>query len=172
MQIKTLIVGELCTNCYLITKNDKTIIIDPGSEIEKIISECLDKQVVGILVTHHHFDHIGALKELEQYYSVTHNPEKIEGFNYQIIKNPGHTEDSQSFYFKEDKILFAGDFIFYHSIGRCDLEGGSLSEMSKSIQIILTYPQDIRIYPGHGPQTTLEEEIPYLKYFMKKISPS
>ena len=50
------------------------------------------------------------------------------------------------------------------------LPSGSLKELKESIEKILKFPKDITIYPGHGPQTTLENEIPYLEYFMKKIS--
>lgn len=158
MHIKKILVGELQTNCYIVTRNEKTIIIDPGDEFKKIIFHCQNKNVVGILVTHHHFDHIGALKQLEKHYNLTHNQKNIEGFSYTILKNPGHTKDSISFYFPNEKILFSGDFIFYQSIGRCDLEGGNFKEMQESIKLILNYPKKITIYPGHGPSTSLEKE--------------
>ena len=47
--------------------------------------------------------------------------------------------DSITFYFKEDKVMFVGDFIFKDSIGRCDLSGGSINDMKKSIDIIKKY---------------------------------
>lgn len=170
MQIETVKVGNLQTNCYIITKQGKSVIIDPGDEYSKIINKVKDKNVVDILVTHHHFDHIGALEKLEKHFSLKHNQKMSETLNYQIIKNPGHSKDSISFYFPEEKVLFGGDFIFYHSVGRWDLPSGSLKEMKESIEKILKFPKDITIYPGHGPQTNLENEIPYLEYFMKKIS--
>lgn len=77
MQIELLKVGELRTNCYIVTKNNQTIIIDPGDEYEKIKEVCQNKKIVGIFVTHHHFDHIGALKQLEEFYHVTHNTSTI-----------------------------------------------------------------------------------------------
>lgn len=166
MKIETLPVGALEANCYLITKDEKTVIIDPGDEISKILEHCKDKNIVGILVTHHHFDHVGALTELEKIFSLKHNPGKIEDFDFQVLENKGHSKDSVSFYFETEKILFSGDFIFYHTIGRCDLEGGNFKEMQESIQKILTYPEDIIIYPGHGKATTLKEEKPYLKQYL------
>lgn len=168
MQIETLKVGYLQTNCYILTKANKTIIIDPGDEIEKILKASENKNIVGILVTHHHFDHIGALKELEQRFLLKHNPEKIEGFNYQMISSPGHTKDSQIIFFKEENILFSGDFIFYHTIGRWDLDGGDFSEMQQSIKEILKWHQNPIIYPGHGQTTTLKEEISYLRLYIEK----
>ena len=54
--------------------------------------------------------------------------------------------------------MFCGDFIFQGSIGRCDLEGGSIEEMKRSITNIKTFPEDITLFPGHGPSTILGEE--------------
>ena len=166
MDIKIVPVGYLEANCYIITQNNKTVIIDPGAEYEKIKKICQEKNLEGILITHHNFDHIGALKELEKDYNLKHNPQKIEGFNYQILKTSGHSKDSLSFYFPDEKLLFSGDFIFYHTIGRWDLEGGDFKEMQESIKKILSYPKDIKIYPGHGKSTTLKEEENYLKKYI------
>lgn len=164
MKIDRLVVGKLGCNCYIITKNDKTIIVDPGDEAEKIIDYCRDKRVVGILITHHHFDHVGALKTLEDYYNVKESFD-IKDFDFEVIKTPGHTTDSVSYYFKDDKVLFSGDFLFYHTIGRTDLNTGNDQEMQKSLDIISKYPDDITIYPGHGEKTTLKEEKRLFKYY-------
>ena len=61
MIIDRVIVGPLAENCYIVTKKAKTIIIDPGDEADKIIEATKDKNVVGILITHHHFDHVLSL---------------------------------------------------------------------------------------------------------------
>ena len=61
MSIQRIPVGSLQANCYLVSKGREVIIIDPGDELEKIEQAIGDKEVVGILVTHHHFDHISAL---------------------------------------------------------------------------------------------------------------
>ena len=55
--------------------------------------------------------------------------------------------------------MFVGDFIFKESIGRCDLEGGDFTEMKKSLSKIKKYDKDIILYPGHGPSTTLKNEL-------------
>jgi len=70
MKIERIKVGYLQANCYILTKDNKSIIIDPGAELEKILKHCKEKNIVGILITHHHFDHIGALKELKIEYGV------------------------------------------------------------------------------------------------------
>lgn len=120
--------------------------------------------VVGILLTHNHFDHTGALSYFEQKYHLKHN-EKIEHFTYETISTPGHSNDSKTFYFKEEKIMFTGDFLFRGTIGRMDLPTGNVEDMKKSLEKIAHYPNDITIYPGHGPSTTLEKEKSNFQYY-------
>ena len=165
MKVYTLIVGSFLENCYVVVnQKNEAIVIDPGSEATKIIEFLQPYKVVGILVTHHHFDHIGALEELENIYHLKSN-QKIEEFSYEVILTPGHTLDSLSFYFPNEKILFVGDFIFRGAIGRTDL-GGDDKLMKNSIQNLLsTIPLDTTLYPGHGDATTLEAE----KTFLEKI---
>lgn len=154
MEINSVVVGPLDTNCYILNNNGKVIIIDPGDEKDKIISE-VNGEVVGIIITHHHFDHVGAMEEIKNYYKVNvydysnlKENNKIDNFDFKMIRTPGHTDDSITIYFEKEKIMFVGDFIFYGSIGRTDL-GGNISDMKKSIESILLYDDDIKLYPGH-----------------------
>lgn len=154
MEINSVVVGPLDTNCYILNNNGKVIIIDPGDEKDKIINE-VNGEVVGIIITHHHFDHVGAMEEIKKYYEVNvydysnlKENNKIDDFEFKMIRTPGHTDDSITIYFEKEKIMFVGDFIFYGSIGRTDL-GGNVSDMKKSIESILLYDDDIKLYPGH-----------------------
>lgn len=163
MIVKRLILGPLSTNCYLIIKDNKCLIVDPADNIEIIKKELKCLNLVGILITHYHFDHIGALEQLKQYYNVPiydYNKDNInvEKFNFDIIHNPGHTNDSVTFYFKDEKIMFVGDFIFKGTIGRTDLETGNMFDMQTSLNTIKKYDNDILLYPGHGESTTLGYE--------------
>ena len=81
---------------------------------------------------------------------------------------PGHSSDSVTFYFEEEKAMFVGDFVFRDTVGRCDLPTGSSEEMDKSIARIKTYADDITLYPGHGDETTLGREKQYNLYFIEK----
>ena len=160
MKINTLVLGYLDTNCYILSKNNKCIIIDPAAETKKILSSVKDMEVQGILVTHYHPDHIGALNDLSKKYKVYDLKEgnhKIGSFSFQVIDTKGHTSDSKTYYFEKDKVMFTGDFLFKGTIGRTDLPKGNMDEMKKSIKLIKTYP-DVKIYPGHGESTTLDEE--------------
>lgn len=157
MKVKKVVVGELEENCYILENNNKCIIIDPGDEIDKIV-ENINCHVVGILITHYHFDHIGALKSLKEKYNIQENNYNIEDFDFEVIDTPGHTSDSKTYYFKGNNMMFVGDFIFNNGIGRMDLPTGNKEDMIKSIDKIYTYPLDTIIYPGHGNSSTLREE--------------
>ena len=91
---------------------------------------------------------------------------KTDKFKFEVIYTPGHKEDAITIYFKENKCMFCGDFIFRDSIGRCDLHGGDIKEMLESIKKIKKYDKDTVIYPGHGDKTTLEYEINNNMYFL------
>lgn len=157
MDIKKVIVGPLETNCYIVSIDNECLIIDPGDEFSKIKEAVGDKKVVGCLVTHFHQDHIGSLEEVISKYEVDINKSSSKKFDFEIIETPGHTNESRTFYFKKNNIMFTGDFIFKSSIGRTDL-GGNDKDMISSLEMIKSYPDDIIIYPGHGPNTTLGEE--------------
>ena len=173
MNIKSIKVGYLKCNCYLIEKNNKYLLIDPGDDLEKIEKFIKGKNIVGILLTHSHFDHVASAYDLEKKYNYTiydlnnlkEGINNIDDITFEVIKTFGHTMDSICFYFKDDKIMFTGDFLFYHTIGRCDLPESDYSKMKKSIEKIKNYPKDIIIYPGHGKKSSLKEEFknnPYL----------
>ena len=172
MLIKRVVVGDLETNCYLLIKDNDCLVIDPGDEYKKIVNEINDLSCKGILLTHHHFDHVGAVDDLVNKYNVLvydknnlkEGINNIFGFSFEVIYNPGHTDDSISFYFKEDNLLFSGDFIFKGSIGRTDI-GGNYSDMINSINKIKNYDNNIIIKPGHGEETKLGDEIKYNPFF-------
>lgn len=164
MLIKKVVVGSLEENCYIIIDDNHALIIDPGDEANKIKEVVGGNHVDGILITHHHFDHIGALKELKIEYGVeafdVHNlkegEKNIGVFTFEVIYTPGHKEDAISFLFENN--MFVGDFIFKNSIGRTDLEGGNEEDMKKSIEKIRQYSDEITLYPGHGQKKDLGEE--------------
>ena len=166
MKVEVIKVGELETNCYIVTKNDKTLVIDPGDDFHKIKKALGKRKPTVCLLTHSHYDHVGALDELTKYYNIKVNENHEDEFKYKVIKTPGHTKDSLTFYFYEDNIMFTGDFLFKSSYGRTDL-GGNDEDMVSSMNLIKDYPDEIIIYPGHGDSSTLGEEkhnIPY--YYM------
>lgn len=167
MDIKTVVTGYLDENCYILIKNGTCLIVDPGDDYQKIKEEIGENKVLGVLITHSHFDHIGALRNFlvkrsikifKKSNLIENKDYQIGDFNFEVIYTPGHSKDSVTFYFKEENIMFIGDFIFKESIGRTDLPGGSDEEMKNSIQKIIAYKDDIKLYPGHYDKTTIGYE--------------
>ncbi|MBS7021233.1 MAG: MBL fold metallo-hydrolase [Firmicutes bacterium] len=173
MEVKTIVVGELQENCYLLISDKEAIIVDPGDEFEKIQKAYQTYNVKAILITHHHFDHVGVLEQVKTdtkapVYDFSNLEEKeyqIGNFKFQVIHTPGHSKDSTTYYFKENHLMFVGDFVFQLSIGRMDLDGGNEMDMKRSIEKLITYPDDTKLYPGHGSATTLGFEKQYNPYF-------
>jgi len=82
--------------------------------------------------------------------------------NLQVLHTPGHSQGSCLFYDKEEHIVFSGDTLFRMSIGRTDFPEGSWQQMQQSLTTIAkTLPADTVVYPGHGPQTTIADELKY-----------
>ena len=135
MTVDRVVVGSLKTNCYVISINNKCLVIDPGDEYQKIKDVIGNKKVIGTIITHNHFDHIGAIKYFDNIYDYNNLKEginNIDNFSFEVIYTKGHTNDSICIYFKKDKIMFTGDFIFKDGIGRIDL-GGNYLDMINSI---------------------------------------
>ena len=81
---------------------------------------------------------------------------EIENCEFRIIHTPGHTRGAVCFLFERLNALFSGDTIFQASVGRTDLPGGSHESLMNSItQEILTLPDTLEVFPGHGPSTTV-----------------
>ena len=82
------------------------------------------------------------------------------GLSFEVIPTPGHTQGGVCFYHADDGLLFCGDTIFQGSVGRTDHPGGNFEQMIDSIKRrILTLPAATRLLPGHGYDTTVEEEL-------------
>ena len=165
MEVKRVVTGYLDENCYLLIQNGTCLVIDPGDEYPKIMEEIGDNKVLAVLITHSHFDHIGALRNFltkrSKIFKRSNLEEKeysVGDFHFKCLYTPGHSKDSVSFYFEEEKKMFVGDFVFKESVGRCDLPGGDEEELHESIEKLITYPEDITLYPGHYDETTLKYE--------------
>jgi hydroxyacylglutathione hydrolase len=79
-----------------------------------------------------------------------------------ILFTPGHSQGSVSFFHKEHQIIFSGDVLFNRSIGRTDLPGGDFDTLISSIrEKLFPLGDDVIVYSGHGPETTIGEEKKY-----------
>ena len=83
----------------------------------------------------------------------------------QVLKTPGHSPGSVVFYCAEEHVAFTGDTLFRMSVGRTDFEGGSYEALMNSLANVLAkLPSETVILPGHGPQSTIADELRYNPY--------
>lgn len=76
-----------------------------------------------------------------------------------VLETPGHTPGGVSLYFPDEKCVFTGDALFYRSLGRTDFPYGDHQTLLKSIkEKLFKLPDDVVVYPGHGPATTIGAE--------------
>ena len=195
INIKTLALGAYQTNCYLVwDENSPTcVVIDPGYEPDTILNavEDLGKKIAAIFLTHGHFDHVGAVRELVAetgcpvylheadltmpiqmtagplYYTNTYaEGDFVEaaGLSFKVLHTPGHTPGSVCLMC--ENALFSGDTLFWGSCGRTDFPGGSSSQMHASLKRLANLSGDYDVYPGHADATKLSFERnfnPYLR---------
>lgn len=191
MKIKTLPLGMLQTNCYLVFDDAGTaVVIDPAEEAERILAAAQQNgaAIAAILLTHGHFDHVGAVravaeaahcpvwmheKELtlptsitagELYYTDTYDEGdivRVGKLSFSVLHTPGHTPGSVCL--RCENALFSGDTLFEGSCGRVDFPGGSGREMRLSLRRLSELPETLDVYPGHGGATTIGQE--------KKLNP-
>jgi hydroxyacylglutathione hydrolase len=177
MQIKTIKVGSLQTNCYIVIdeKSKEAVVIDPGDEAARILPEIKGLKIRYIILTHGHPDHFGALDEIQQATGAPllmnkadswfFKPDqalkegdeiKFGGETLKIIHTPGHTRGGICLYTKGH--LFSGDTLFWGTHGRTDLPGSSAEEMKRSLKKLSALPDETRVYPGHDEFTTIRDE--------------
>ncbi|MFI3251028.1 MAG: MBL fold metallo-hydrolase [Eubacteriales bacterium] len=187
MNVTTKPVGSYQANCYFLQEGDHLALIDPGSDAKFIIQSVKDTNATleYILLTHGHFDHTGAVEEVKAAFPEAKlyvHKEDSEGVGSQmistaglaegflsegesfdlggvaikVITTPGHSKGSVCF-LAEDS-LFTGDTLFFGSMGRTDLSGGSYPEIMKSLRKISELEGDFTVYPGHDRSSTLNHE--------------
>ena len=84
---------------------------------------------------------------------------QIGALRLQVLHTPGHSPGHVCFYERQAGVLFDGDVLFQHNIGRYDLPGGDYDQLLDSIERVLcALPDTTLVYPGHGPATTMGEE--------------
>lgn len=201
MKLESIVVGPLGVNCYIVSKDGKAVVVDPGGHFDSIVRH-LEKEnlePVAIVNTHGHFDHIGAVAQMVAKYNIpfmlhkkdeflcSHGAETSSMFGFEEMKNPvvteyiedgqtlefngieinvihtpGHSPGGVSLYFKELKSVMTGDTIFLESIGRSDFPYADTEQLLNSIrQGLFTLDEDTKVYPGHGPSSSIGHEKSY-----------
>lgn len=108
-------------------------------------------EVLGPAYGFHDYRHIEADRLLREGDVI-----EIGKLRFAVLFVPGHSPGHVAFYCAEHDSLFSGDVLFYNSIGRTDLPGGNYDTLISSIHSnLFTLPDSTRVYPGHGPETTI-----------------
>ena len=106
----------------------------------------------------------GEMKYLEEGEKVNIGDQQLES-----VFTPGHSPGSLSYYYPAGDFIIGGDVLFSGSVGRTDLPGGDYEQLIQTIQLkFFTLPDDTKVYPGHGPLTTIGFEKmnnPYVKLY-------
>ena len=159
-------------------ESGKALIIDAGMYDEgeqKRFADYLSKQQlqpVALLITHAHPDHICGVEYLQEQYGLSPTIQPAEGklvipdmdIEVEVITTPGHKEDAVCYYLPKEKMIFTGDTLFQESIGRTDLPGGDMGTLIRSLKKLVSLPENIQVYPGHGYPTTIAHEKLYNPY--------
>jgi len=178
MIIRQLDVGHMDNFCYLVgcEKTRKAVVIDPGAEVDRIVSEAHKAGLViqYIVNTHGHGDHTAGsarLKALTGANIIIHKLEaaavpqadillsgdqelKVGEITFKVFHTPGHTPGGICLYAEGN--LFTGDTLFVGDSGRTDLTGGHRPTLAASIRRLMTLPDDTVVWPGHdyGPTSS------------------
>jgi len=203
MQIKAIPVGQLQTNCYVVTDPGtlQCAIIDPGDESNAILDyiEELGLSPVAIFLTHGHYDHHLAADDIRHERDVSiyvhqgdvtqdtrNDPYRfrpqgkcvfygegdvipVGNLQVHVLETPGHSPGSVTLQVQD--CLFTGDTLFRDECGRCDLPGGDLETMRRSLARLGHLDGEFEVYPGHLEFSTLHRERrfnPYMTAAMKQ----
>ena len=190
MLIKCLPVGHLMTNCYIVTDETtlECAVVDPGDESNTILWYLEDNRLTcrAILLTHGHYDHVGAVDTLHEetgapvyiHEADDGNALTFDGYVYtapagsvhykegdtvtvgslvfRVLETPGHTPGGVTL--QVEDALFTGDTLFNGSCGRTDMPGGDMEQELRSLAKIAALPGDYEVYPGHMDSSTLDFE--------------
>ena len=161
-------------NCYVLSDStSECVIIDCGAfypeERRAIVDYIRDNKLTPrhLIATHGHIDHNFGNNTIYEQFGLQYMVSTITFGTHRlrIIPTPGHTPGSVFFYCEEEGVAFSGDTLFRGSIGRTDLEGGSMFQIIQSLRTISQLPDTTIILPGHGESTTMGQELdsnPYL----------
>jgi len=197
MQIKKQPMGPYQTNCYIASIDGKDFIIDPGVGAAYWVLNNVTNPVA-ILNTHGHFDHVWSNAELQEKLGVKlYTPKDdvfllqssnwmpdlplstpdvaidgdeeldFDGVKVKFTHFPGHSPGCSTIEIGD--AMFSGDFIFNRSIGRTDFPYSSPEDMKKSLQKFKQIPYDKTVYPGHGENTTIQQEQQYTDYWINQF---
>jgi len=186
VQVTKLAVGPYDNNVYVIASNAEAIIVDGAAEPERILAEVAGLRVLAILQTHGHMDHVQALPRLADALGapVLAHPSDampvpteplvggervpVGATTIEVIHTPGHTPGSLCFHILDAGHLLTGDTLFPGGPGNTSKDPKAFDQIMASLDRLFEPPDDTRVSPGHGLDTTLGRERPYLTVWRER----
>jgi glyoxylase-like metal-dependent hydrolase (beta-lactamase superfamily II) len=178
VRVRKVSVGKWDNNVYVIESLGEALIVDGAAEPQRILQGVASLEVKGILQTHNHPDHTGALPALVDSLGVPvfAHPEDpmpvptapltdgqvlgVGDAKVTVLHTPGHTPGSASFHVGDN--LFTGDTLFPGGPGSTDHDPVRFMQIMESLRRLFELADDTRVCPGHGLATTIGRERPFL----------
>jgi hydroxyacylglutathione hydrolase len=196
--VDTYPLGRAGTNCYVVRTERgavEAVVVDPGDDAARLRLELagFGTRCAAILITHGHWDHLGAVADLAEgtgapvhmaedertlledinsfvppgVHLRSYTPDvllqgdetlELAGIQFETLRVPGHSPAHLAYH--AEGCLFSGDVLFAGSVGRVDLPGADWDTLVESIRALADrFPPETIVYPGHGPATTLGDEL-------------
>lgn len=192
VELRTRPVGEYAENAYVLicTASRDSVLIDPGAKPDTLAEMLQGTRPVAILLTHTHFDHIGALAEMRAQLKVPlmlHSGPHANGIivdadrwlkdgdtlklgehRLRFWYTPGHTQDQICIGIEGDPRIIVGDTIFDGGPGKTWTTEGFATTLNTLRQVVLRWPDDTVCFPGHGPSFRLGDRRKDIEAFLDK----
>lgn len=191
LELQTRAVGPWPMNTYVLVcpATRQSVLIDPGAEPETLCAMLTDTTPIGILLTHTHSDHIGALDDMRMHLGVplmahpgphtpgvpvsadrwlTHGDSvRVGAHTLQVYHTPGHSRDMICFALVNDHRSIVGDTLFDGGPGKTWSVEGFRTTLHTLQTIVLAWPDDTICYPGHGSAFRLGDRRAAIEAFVR-----
>ncbi|WP_017568708.1 MBL fold metallo-hydrolase [Nocardiopsis halotolerans] len=186
---------EVDNNVWLVGDRDQVLVIDAAHDANAIIGAVGDRELVAVVCTHGHNDHVNAAPALAEatgapillhpadrvLWDMTHPDRapdaelsqgqtvKIAGTELTVLHTPGHAPGAVCLYAPELGVLFSGDTLFQGGPGATGRSYSDFPTIVESIRDrLLPLPEDTVVNTGHGPSTTIGAEAPHLQEWIDR----
>lgn len=185
---------DVDNNVWIVGDDSEVVVIDPAHDVEAIAQAVGDREVLAILLTHGHDDHIRAAREVAERLdaAILLNPAdrmlwdavyedgpddeisdretfQVAGAELIALHTPGHSPGSTCFYAPSLGALFSGDTLFKGGPGATGRSYSDFPTIIASIrEQLLTLPAETVVYTGHGDSTTIGDEAPHLQEWIDR----
>ena len=189
VRVDKLIVGPFENNVFVVRckRTGDAVLIDAANEHELLVEVCRRSGVRRVLTTHGHWDHIQAVTAVRDagidVGIAARDAEMLPSYDFVIpddevypvgdlrlrsVHTPGHTLGSTSFRLEDSPLLFTGDTLFPGGPGNTNRNPEAFARVMRSVDDLFAFGDDVAVSPGHGLDTTLGRERPYVEVWRRR----